>query len=83
MLKSLVTLSCLLLTLALHGQVTFLLEQTPANTPPSDTLFLAGSMNFTFHGISLNNESVTLTTVDSEVAEHQVALRKAWGGILK
>jgi hypothetical protein len=45
MLKSLVTISCLLLTLTHWGQVTFLLEQTPANTPPADTLFLAGSMN--------------------------------------
>lgn len=45
MFKSLVTTSCLFLTLALCGQVTFLLEQMPANTPPSDSFFLAGSMN--------------------------------------
>ncbi|NUO01814.1 MAG: helix-turn-helix domain-containing protein [Saprospiraceae bacterium] len=45
MLNSLVALSCLLLTSALYGQVTFLLEQIPANTPSGDTLFLASSIN--------------------------------------
>lgn len=47
-----------------------------------DGFFLAGSMNFTFNGVSLNNESVTLTTVASEVAENHVAFRKAWGGAM-
>ncbi len=45
MLKSLVAIGCLFLTPALQGQVTLLLEQIPANTPVSDTLYLAGSMN--------------------------------------
>jgi len=45
MLKSLVTTLCFILTLTLYGQVTLLLEQIPVNTPPSDTLYLAGSLN--------------------------------------
>jgi hypothetical protein len=48
-----------------------------------DGFFLAGSMNFTFNGVSLNNESVTLTTNAAEVAENHVAFRKAWGGAVR
>ncbi len=35
----------LLMALTLHGQVIFILDPLPANTPPSDTIFLSGSFN--------------------------------------
>lgn len=48
-----------------------------------DGFFLSGSMNFTFSGISLNNESVTLTTLTSEVAENHIAFSNTWGGKIR
>lgn len=85
MLKSLVTTSYLLLTLTLWGQVTFLLEQTPANTPPSDTLFLAGSMNnwdagnkdYQFSRDSAGRYFITLQGKTLEGFEYKIT-RGAW-----
>jgi phosphatidylserine/phosphatidylglycerophosphate/cardiolipin synthase-like enzyme len=45
-----------------------------------DGFLLAGSMNFTYSGISLNEEAVTFTTDPNEVARTRVELTQRWGG---
>jgi phosphatidylserine/phosphatidylglycerophosphate/cardiolipin synthase-like enzyme len=49
----------------------------------ADDFFIHGSMNFTFNGISVNSESVTLTTDKKELADHQLAFTREWGGAVK
>ena len=44
-----------------------------------DRFFLSGSMNFTFNGITLNEEFVRFTTNQEEVAQARLAFRQAWG----
>ena len=43
--KSLAVLVCCLLVLPLSAQLTIVVDQWPTNTPPSDTLFFAGTVN--------------------------------------
>ena len=45
-----------------------------------DGYWLSGSMNFTFNGISFNNEIVTFCTEPSAIARQQIAFSEAWGG---
>ena len=46
-----------------------------------DRFYLAGSMNFTFNGITLNEESLTYEINLDTVAEQQLIFQKRWGGI--
>lgn len=45
-----------------------------------DGFYLAGSMNFTYNGISVNEELVQFTSDSSVVAQQQVMFRARWGG---
>lgn len=42
--------------------------------------YLAGSMNFTMNGLTVNDESVIFTTDESQVAEARINFRDQWGG---
>lgn len=42
--------------------------------------WLSGSMNFTFNGISFNNETVTFCVEPGTVARQAIAFTTAWGG---
>ena len=44
-----------------------------------DDYYLAGSMNFTYNGITLNEESVHFHTDPQIVAENRVIFRDRWG----
>ncbi len=46
-----------------------------------DHFYLRGSMNFTYAGVNLNDESVELTTQSSEVARALVEAKLAWKGL--
>jgi hypothetical protein len=46
----------------------------------SDSFFLAGSMNFTFHGISVNEEFLHYETDMTKVSEQKINFRDRWGG---
>lgn len=43
-----------------------------------DGFFLAGSMNFTFAGVKLNDEFVRFTTATAEVSGVRIQFRDAW-----
>jgi phosphatidylserine/phosphatidylglycerophosphate/cardiolipin synthase-like enzyme len=47
-----------------------------------DGFYLSGSMNFTFSGISLNEEAVHFIVEPAAVAENRVILLSRWGGEL-
>ena len=47
-----------------------------------DGFYLSGSMNFTFSGISLNEEAVHFIVEPSTVAENRVIFLSRWGGEL-
>jgi phosphatidylserine/phosphatidylglycerophosphate/cardiolipin synthase-like enzyme len=47
-----------------------------------DRFYLSGSMNFTFNGISLNEEAVHFIVEPSTVAENRVIFLSRWGGEL-
>jgi phosphatidylserine/phosphatidylglycerophosphate/cardiolipin synthase-like enzyme len=44
-----------------------------------DGFFLAGSMNFTYSGISINQEALHFSTDPAIIAHHQVIFRARWG----
>jgi hypothetical protein len=44
-----------------------------------DGFYLAGSMNFTFSGISINQEALHFSTDGATIAQHQVLFRSRWG----
>ncbi len=46
----------------------------------SDAFFLAGSMNFTFNGISVNEEFLIYETDSAKVSEQKINFRDRWGG---
>lgn len=46
----------------------------------SDHYYLSGSMNFTFSGISLNEEVVHFITDPADVARNRVMMAQRWGG---
>jgi phosphatidylserine/phosphatidylglycerophosphate/cardiolipin synthase-like enzyme len=48
-----------------------------------DTYYLSGSMNFTYNGISLNEEAVQYTTEPAFVAHNRVLFAQRWGGELR
>jgi hypothetical protein len=45
-----------------------------------DTYYLSGSMNFTYHGITLNEEAINFYTDPSVVAQHRITFINRWGG---
>lgn len=45
-----------------------------------DSFYLGGSMNFTFNGISINEEAVIYKTDPEVVAARRVAYKDRWGG---
>jgi hypothetical protein len=45
-----------------------------------DRFHLAGSMNLTFNGISVNDEALLFTVESATVAEQQLVYRAHWGG---
>ena len=44
-----------------------------------DGFYLSGSMNFTFSGISINQEALHFSTNAATVAQHQVLFKARWG----
>ncbi len=46
-----------------------------------DGYYLAGSMNFTFNGIMVNEEAVTYETSPEVIAEQQVIFTNRWGWV--
>lgn len=43
--------------------------------------FLSGSMNFTYNGVTVNDEQVRLTLDPSEVAQAHLEFKDRWGGM--
>jgi hypothetical protein len=48
----------------------------------SDSFYLAGSMNFTFNGITVNQETLSYETDPTAIAEQKLNFRARWGGSL-
>jgi hypothetical protein len=48
-----------------------------------DSFYLSGSMNFTFNGISLNEEAVHYSVDPSFVSENRILLAGRWGGEIR
>jgi phosphatidylserine/phosphatidylglycerophosphate/cardiolipin synthase-like enzyme len=48
----------------------------------TDRLYVAGSMNFTYKGIVVNEEAVTVSADPAEVAEVRLTYHRRWGGVL-
>ncbi|MBD2428719.1 phospholipase D-like domain-containing protein DpdK [Phormidium sp. FACHB-1136] len=46
----------------------------------SDSFFLAGSMNFTFNGITVNEETLIYETALEAISEQKLNFRDRWGG---
>ncbi len=46
-----------------------------------DSYYLAGSMNFTYNGITLNEEALNYVTSSEVIAEQQVIFQSRWGGV--
>jgi phosphatidylserine/phosphatidylglycerophosphate/cardiolipin synthase-like enzyme len=45
-----------------------------------DGYYLAGSMNFTYNGITVNEEALTYETSPEVIAEQQLIFINRWGG---
>ncbi|MCY6493406.1 phospholipase D-like domain-containing protein DpdK [Leptolyngbya sp. GGD] len=48
----------------------------------SDSFFLSGSMNFTFNGITVNQEMLSYETDLATIAEQKINFRERWGGVV-
>ena len=48
----------------------------------SDSFYLAGSMNFTFNGITVNQETLSYETDPTMISEQKLNFRVRWGGTL-
>ena len=48
----------------------------------SDSFYLGGSMNFTFNGITVNQETLSYETDLATIAEQKLNFRERWGGNL-
>lgn len=48
----------------------------------SDHCYVAGSMNFTYQGVTLNEELLTVSTDPEEVAGVRLTYGRRWGGVL-
>jgi len=56
-------------------------EELHAKGILGDGYYLAGSMNFTYNGITINEETVTYETSSTIIAEQQVIFTDRWGGL--
>ncbi|GAA6623066.1 phospholipase D-like domain-containing protein DpdK [Scytonema sp. NUACC26] len=55
-------------------------EELHAKGILGDGYYLAGSMNFTYNGITVNEEAITYETSPEVIAEQQVFFTHRWGG---
>jgi phosphatidylserine/phosphatidylglycerophosphate/cardiolipin synthase-like enzyme len=55
-------------------------EELHAKGILGDSYYLAGSMNFTYNGIIVNEEAVTYETSPEAIAEQQLIFSSRWGG---
>jgi phosphatidylserine/phosphatidylglycerophosphate/cardiolipin synthase-like enzyme len=55
-------------------------EELHAKGILGDGYYLAGSMNFTYNGITINEEVVTYETSPEAIAEQQLIFTNRWGG---
>lgn len=56
-------------------------EELHAKGILGDGYYLAGSMNFTYNGIILNEEAITYETSPEVIAEEQVIFTNRWSGV--
>ncbi|MBE9200065.1 MULTISPECIES: phospholipase D-like domain-containing protein DpdK [unclassified Nodularia (in: cyanobacteria)] len=56
-------------------------EELHAKGILGDGYYLAGSMNFTYNGITVNEEAVIYETLPEIIAEQQVIFANRWGGV--
>ena len=63
-------------TIQLHVQ-----EELHAKGILGDGYYLAGSMNFTYNGITVNEEALYYETTPEVIAEQQVIFNSRWGGV--
>jgi hypothetical protein len=47
-----------------------------------DGYYFAGSMNFTYNGITINEEAVTYETSTETIAEQKLIFTNRWGGVI-
>jgi predicted alpha/beta superfamily hydrolase len=84
--RSLVLIVLLLSYSSMFAQVTFLVQQIPTNTPPSDTLYIAGSFqgwdpaNHAFKLINQGNGSYVLTTPVTGSIQYKYT-RGSWASV--
>ncbi|MEH2096321.1 MULTISPECIES: hypothetical protein [unclassified Nostoc] len=55
-------------------------EELHAKGILGDGYYLAGSMNFTYNGITINEKVVTYETSPEAIAEQQLIFTNRWGG---
>lgn len=48
----------------------------------SDRCYVAGSMNFTYRGVTMNEELLTVSTAVDELSEVRLTYFRRWGGVL-
>jgi AraC-like DNA-binding protein len=83
--KCFAILICQLLAVSLHGQLTIILEQIPANTPTKDSIFLSGDINnwnvadtaFQFHKNKEGLFSLHIEQYDDQAFEFKLT-RGSW-----
>lgn len=56
-------------------------EELHAKGILGDGYYLAGSMNFTYNGITVNEEALTYETAQEVIAEQRVIFTNRWGGV--
>lgn len=56
-------------------------EELHAKGILGDGYYLGGSMNFTYNGITVNEEALTYETSPEVIAEQQVIFTNRWGGV--
>jgi phosphatidylserine/phosphatidylglycerophosphate/cardiolipin synthase-like enzyme len=56
-------------------------EELHAKGLVGDSFALNGSMNFTFNGITVNEEELNYYTDPTAIAERKIILTERWGGV--
>jgi hypothetical protein len=62
--------------------VIHLVEELHEKGIVGDTFYLGGSMNFTYNGISINEEAVIYETTSEIVAARRIIFKDRWGGVV-
>jgi len=62
--------------------VIHLVEELHEKGIVGDTFYLGGSMNFTYNGISINEEAVIYETTPEIVAARRIIFNDRWGGVV-